>query len=267
MLNSPYLTAFPEIAVLIQTLLERVQTLLGSQLIGMYLEGSLTSADFDQASDIDFVVVTDAAVTDEQFRALQAMHDQIAQLDTPWAIQLEGSYVSQQALRRYDPANAVHPNLERGPGERLKMAQHDDSWLIHLAILHERGIALFGPAPATLIDPVLPDDLRQAMRAVVPRWAAHFFNDPTLLHGRGYQSYTVLSFCRVLYTLQTGTIATKRVAAEWAEQALGPQWAPLIARAWVGRNSPDGPALIDDVSATLALIRYTLEQLDQFADN
>jgi predicted nucleotidyltransferase len=43
----------------LQVLLSSVRTILGSHFIGMYLEGSLTSDDFDQASDIDFVVVTE----------------------------------------------------------------------------------------------------------------------------------------------------------------------------------------------------------------
>lgn len=251
-------TSYPQINALLQTLLEQVQATLGSQFVGMYLEGSLTGDDFDRDSDVDFVVATDEPVSGEHFLALQALHDRIATLDSPWAIQLEGSYVPRLALRRYDPAHALHPNIERGLGERLKLAKHDASWVIHLSILRERGITLAGPAPNTLIDPVGPEQLRQAMLAVLRSWAAPLLANPARIQGRGYQSYIVLSLCRILYTLEHGTIASKRVAARWAQASLGPAWAYVIERAWEGRHDPGSAASQEDLSATLALIRFVL---------
>src|SRR6266542_2800417 len=118
--------------------MDSVRTILGSHFIGMYLDGSLASGAFDQDSDIDFVVVTDEEVRGDLFLALQAMHERIAALDSPWAIQLEGSYISTGALRRYDPANDMHPNIERGLGERLKRIDHGAGWNVHRSILRER---------------------------------------------------------------------------------------------------------------------------------
>ena len=183
------LTPYPEVNVLIQELLESAQAVLADHFVGMYLDGSLTSGDFNQDSDIDFVVVTDADISGSLFTALQAMHDRIATTDSPWAIQLEGSYISRHALRRYDPAHALHPNIERGKGERLKMARHDRIWAVHRYILRKRGITLSGPAPQTLIDPISPDELSQAMLESLQGWATHFLNHPAQLSSRGYQSY------------------------------------------------------------------------------
>src|SRR6266545_3494137 len=263
-MNMTHPTPYPDINTLLQELLERVQTLLGSHFIGMYLEGSLTSADFDQDSDIDFVVVTDDEVSGDLFLALQAMHERIATLNSPWAIQLEGSYISRHALRRYDPAHAMHPNIERGPGERLKMTRHDAAWVVHRSILRERGITVIGPAPHTLIDPVAPDDLRQAMLEIAPGWAAAILANPTQLHRRDYQSYIVLTLCRMLYTLHAGTVVSKPVAARWAQEALGQRWAPLIERTWVGRHDPESEASPEDVGGTLALLRHMLKRDRQF---
>ena len=95
------LTPYPEVAMLLEELLRSVRTVLGDHFVGMYLDGSLTSGDFDQDSDIDFVVVTDIDISGSLFLALQAMHDRIATIDSWCAIQLEGSYISQPALRRY----------------------------------------------------------------------------------------------------------------------------------------------------------------------
>ena len=66
-------TPFLEVNAILQELLEGVQGVLGEHFIGMYLEGSLANGDFDQDSDIDFVVVTDVEVTEDLFSSLQSM--------------------------------------------------------------------------------------------------------------------------------------------------------------------------------------------------
>ncbi|MBV9470778.1 MAG: DUF4111 domain-containing protein [Abitibacteriaceae bacterium] len=262
--NAPYPTPYPDVNVVLLELLPAVQSILGSHFIGMYLDGSLATGDFDEASDIDFVVVTDKEISGALFESLQAMHDRIGIMDSPWAIQLEGSYISQQALRRYDPAYALHPNIERGSNERLKMELHDHTWDVHRYVLRESGITLIGPSPQTLIDPVAPDDLRRAMFAALQEWAMQILDEPTQIDGWGYQTYSVLSLCRILYTLQYGTIVSKPCAARWAQETLEKTWEPLIERAWVGRHNPGLKAPADDVTATLDLIRYTLEYSQKF---
>lgn len=252
-------TSFPEVDAILQELLTRVKEVLGSHLVGFYLEGSLAHGGFDQDSDIDFVVVTDEEISEAGFLALQAMHDRIARIDSWWSIQLEGSYISQHAIRRHDPDQTLHPNLERGSGERLKMADHNEAWNIHRYILRERGIALLGPSPHTMIDPVSPADLQRAMLPLLHGWATHLLHNPQVMEQRGYQSYVVLSLCRVLYTLKYGTVVSKPQAAGWAKGHLNEKWTGLIDRAWAGRHNPGLPAEAEDLRQTQELIRYTLE--------
>lgn len=258
MTQAPGPTPYADVNALLDPLLARVRATLGEQFVAMFLDGSLAYGDFDEASDIDFIVVTDAEVSGSMFERLRTMHDDIAALLTPWAIQLEGSYISREALRRYNPTHATHLNIERGRGERLKLTEHDASWLVHRAIAYECGISLAGPPPHELIDPVAPNELRAAMRTMLPEWKEWLFDHPERLAPRGYQSYVVLSMCRVLYTLQHGTIASKPAAARWAQGALGPHWAPLIERALEGRHIPDTLALPEDIDQTLILVRHTL---------
>lgn len=251
-------TPYPAINALLQHVLADAQIILGNQFVGMYLDGSLASGDFDQDSDVDFVVVTQNDLTDDLFATLQAMHDHIATLDSWWATQLEGSYLSRRAIRRFDSSNARYPNIERGTGERLKLVAPDRAWDVHRVVLRERGITLAGPAPQTMIDPVTPDDLRQTMREILRDWAARLLADPAQLNRRGYQAYTVLSVCRILYTLEFGTIVSKRVAAHWAQATRGKQWNDLIEQTWEGRHNPTAPTSLADTNGTLEFIRLAL---------
>ena len=265
MVNSFTPTPFPDVNALVSELFEGVRGILGSQLVGMYLDGSLAYGDFDRDSDIDFIAVTRDELSPETFAALQAMHDRIAALDSWWAIQLEGSYFPLRALRRHDPSDhTLRPNIERGKGERLKLLDHNAGWVIHRYILRKCGITLAGPPPETLVDPVSPDDLRRAMLSMLPAWTGQLLAEPVWLKMGGYQSYVVLSLCRVLYTLQFGDVVSKRAAARWGQETLGQEWIPLIERAWLGRHNPEPEAAQEDTLGTLEFIHYTLARLEAY---
>lgn len=253
-------TPYPEVNALIHELLGRVRAILGGDFVGMYLDGSLTSGDFDEDSDIDFVVVTEDEISDETFTALFNMHEALAKIDSVWAIQLEGSYVARHAMRRCDPGDPPYPNLERGLGERLKLVRHGEIWDIHRWVVQERGIIVSGPDPRTLIDPIPPDQLRASMRPMLHDWAAQILDDPAQMRQRGYQSYTVLTMCRILYTLENGTVTSKPKAMRWAQAWMDEGWVDLIERAWEGRHRSNENASAEDIQGTLDFIRYTLAQ-------
>ena len=107
-----------------------VKEILGAQFVGMYLFGSLANGDFDQHSDVDVLVVTKDEIKDDIFSSLQAMHAQLANIDLPWNTQLEVSYIPQKALRRFDPADKLHPQLDRGSGETLHWMAHESDGVI-----------------------------------------------------------------------------------------------------------------------------------------
>ena len=187
------------------------------------------------------------------------MHDRLKALDNPWAIRIEGMYSPRADWRRYDPTHAAFANIERGRGERLKMVRYDETGVIHRWIFRRYGIALLGPPPQTLANPVTPDDLRQAARAILPAWAEGLLADPSYLQIHDYQCYVVLSVCRILYTIHHGEVVPKATSANWATKSLPACWRPLIERAWVGRMVSKGNAPLEDIQSTLDFLRYALE--------
>jgi len=266
-------TAYPEVNLLLRELLTGVHSILRVEFVGMYLYGSLASGDFDRESDVDYIVVTDDVISDNLFSALDVMHQRLATMDAWCATQLEGSYTPRAALRQYDPVRALHIHIDRGEGERPQRMHIDDpllsrawwgGWVILRHTLLERGIILAGPAPLTIIDPLSPDDLREAAVALLKGWTKAILDDPAQMENRGYQSYTVLTLCRILYTLDSGSIVSKPVAARWAQETMDPHWENLIERARIGRQHPSLKTEPDDINATLDLIRHTLECSQQF---
>jgi hypothetical protein len=252
-------TPYPDVNAVLYVLLSDVQAILGNQFVGMYLYGSLASGDFvPQRSDIDFVVVTDGKLADETLLALEAMHAHIAASGLKWARKLEGSYIPQHMLRRYDPADGPYPYINEG---NFRVGRHGSDWIIQRHTLREQGVVLAGPAPRTLIQAVQPDDLRQGVLGFLREWWAPMIHNPDpRLRGSEYQAYAVLTLCRALYTLECGDVVSKSVAARWAQETIDARWRPLIkqALAW-----PD-EAQLDHLSETLDFIRYALERSQQY---
>ena len=254
-------TRHPNVNDILDLLLDNAREILKDQFIGMYLFGSLANSDFDKNSDIDILIVTKSKITDEMLSALYAMHERISTVDSPWAVQLEVSYIPVGALRRHDPSNNKHPHLDRDKGEKLRIMHHDSDWIIQRFILRERGLTVVGPEPKFLIDPVSADDMKRAVVDIMNGWIKGFLDDPGILESRGYQSFTVLTLCRILHTYEHGTIVTKPVAAEWAKKTLDGKWIPLIERAWIGRRNPGTKSDPEDLEQTLDFIRFSLEKI------
>jgi len=50
------------------------------------------------------------------------------------------------------------------------------------------------------------------------------------------QSFAVLTYCRMLHTLHTGTVQSKKTAVKWAKQIVDPKWVDIIDQAWKERE-------------------------------
>lgn len=240
---------------LLQVLLANVQEILGADFAGLYLHGSLAGGDFTPGrSDIDFVVATAVPLPPLTVTKLAAMHADLRASDLPWVTELEGSYIPLAALRRYDPANDTHPHL--GVDGHFAVEAHGSGWVIMRHTLREAGVALAGPPPQTLIDPVTARELRQATRDVLNSWWRPMLADAAPLRDPAYQAYAVLTMCRALYTLNTGQVATKTAAARWALQMAGPRRSALITAAMAWRSGHE----LHRLDETLQLIQFTLRR-------
>ncbi len=72
-------TGYADVDAVLAKLLAGVRGTLGPQLVGVYLDGSLATGDFaEHSSDIDVLVVTEDALSDEVVAALGTMHARLA---------------------------------------------------------------------------------------------------------------------------------------------------------------------------------------------
>ncbi|HZC04243.1 MAG TPA: aminoglycoside adenylyltransferase domain-containing protein [Ktedonobacterales bacterium] len=249
-----------ELNGVLRELVTSAQAILGDNFVAAYLQGSFAVGDWDVDSDVDWVIAIERDISDTELPALQTMHARLYRLDAHWAQHLEGSYIPRAILRRRGPERHQLLFLNN-TDDTLERSDHDDTAIVRW-VTREYGIALAGPPPATLIEPVSADELRREALSTMRDWADAIHAGQYRMDNRWAQPFVTLSYCRMLHTLQTGRVASKLASAQWASQALASQWAPLIQRAWDERPNPSlkvrQPADQQVQQATLAFIQYAL---------
>lgn len=220
--------------------------MLGDELVGIYIHGSVALGSFDpDQSDVDFLVVTRADLDGKDVEGLDELHRTLGE-------QLDGSYLPVDVIRRFDPARVMHPHIE-SRGGRLFVDHHGGETVIYRHVLRECGVVLRGPPPRELIDPVTAADLRWGVRDILENWWRPMLERPSdELWEAPYRHYAVVTMCRVRFTLETAVVVSKREAAQWALAHVDTRWGDLISRA-----ATRGDCGYDE---TVAFVRATLEE-------
>ncbi|MDQ7805650.1 DUF4111 domain-containing protein [Amycolatopsis sp. A133] len=224
-----------ELTAVLTRLVDGATAALGSEFAGAYLMGSFARGAGDQDSDVDFLVVTENRLGAEDEQSVRRLHAALPEQGSGWAQHLEGSYVSRAELRREESDGGVWLYVDNG-SRVMEWSRHDNSAVTRW-MLREHGITLAGPAPETLLDAVGPDRLRTEAVAAVSA-VADVAEDPALLANAWGQPHCVLALCRFLYTVATGSVATKTAAGEWAIRHLDARWSGLIRAAIDDRPDP-----------------------------
>ena len=254
-------TPYSQLNAVLDELLRDVRGVLVHNFLGAYLQGSFAVGDFDQHSDVDFVIAVERELTDLDVAALQGVHRRIYDLPVEWAKHLEGSYFPAAILRSSDRAGEPLWYLDHGSNQLVR-SDHCNTLLVR-SVLQAHGVALAGPPAADLIDPVAITALRREIRRTMQEWAREILTDPQPYANRFYQGFIALNYARMLHDLVEGRPGSKRAGAEWAKDTFGFPWTDLIDRAWATRPNPAvrvrQPADPADFELTLEFMKLCVE--------
>jgi predicted nucleotidyltransferase len=261
-------TPYAELNQVLSKLLSGIQDILGSNFVGAYLQGSFAVGGFDIHSDVDFIVVSHYELSVDHVAALQEMHGQIYQLESKWAQHLEGSYFPKEILRHSTNRGTELLYLDNG-ARALIQSDHCNTILVRW-VVREKGVTLAGPAPDTLVDPISAELLREDIYETIMHWGQEILGDPMSFNNRFYQSFIVLSYCRMLHDLHNGYAGSKQEGAEWAKSTLDPSWSELIDGTWDGRPDPakqvKQPADPEEFKKTLRFVEYVMNESRRYRE-
>lgn len=230
---------YPELRKVLDIFVAEIQAELEKALVGVYLVGSLATGDFDLDSDVDFLVLINTELTETNKKRLKDIQIRVHELDCYPAKHLEGSYISINDLNDWSAVGEKKLYYFDNGSTTPEQSVHDNNWHARW-ILRERGITLIGPAPATLLAPIPTSELRDEMKTSMHQIKVFFaaaLNQPlNFFNSQFGQSFVVLTYCRILHTLHTGEVQSKKAGVQWAEQFVNPEWSEFIDRAWNDRE-------------------------------
>lgn len=218
--------------------LERYFALLNSRLPDLldafYLHGSACLGAFRPGlSDVDFLAVARAEITPEQLSILREIHRSL-QRKYPRTI-LDGLYALRADLMEGGAARCLRFNEGIFQGYQSFHVHSADAYL-----LKQKGIALWGPEPASL--PYETDwntliaNMKENLNTYWRRWVrdcrrfgtyrfAGSFLSPRLIE------WGVLGISRLYYTFREGDIISKAGAGEYALTTVPRKWHGIVGEA------------------------------------
>lgn len=235
---------------------------------GLYLTGSVALGDFrPHTSDVDFVVVTDAAPTPDERAALRRAHGATrARVHRP---QFNGVHLTWDDLTR-DPA-ACGP-VSAVVGGRFRASTRAEVNPVTWHVLAERGVAVRGPAPVELDVCDQTESLRAwSLGNLEEQWRRWRATAGRLLTPRGLAalgslapSWSVLSVSRLHFTLRTSEITSKSGAGMYALHAFPERWHRIVNECLRVRRGTEPPSLFE---SALERRRAALDYIEMVLDD
>jgi streptomycin 3"-adenylyltransferase len=185
----------------------------GDAAVGGYLFGSAVTSGLRPDSDLDFLVISSRRTSGSERRALidGLLPISRSRGDPTDRRHVEVTVVARPAIQpwHYPPPM----ELQYGDWWRREFEAGEEPWAspnpdlaVLLTAARAEGVPLFGPPIAEFVDPIPRDDLGRAMHDVIPGLIENLDDDVRNV---------LLTLARVLFTLETGAIAAKDVAADW----------------------------------------------------
>lgn len=209
---------------------------LPGRISGLYLVGSVALDDYGPGqSDVDFVAVTDTALTSSELEQLRRLHSDL------WRAvrrpRLDGVYVTWRELQA-EPTSLSVPCCRDGRfASSGGFAANPVTWYM----LHRYRVPLRGPArPIVRHDEeVLRKWCRENLQSywvgwvqgARTRWLRQLFS-----LSRQATVWGVLGVTRLHATIRTGDILSKSAAGTYALEMFSPRWSPVIQDALGGRS-------------------------------
>lgn len=232
--------------------------ILGENLVGLYLHGSIAFGCFNpQKSDVDYIAaVRKPLAPDTRLRLLEAVYR--LNWEAP-AKGLEMSAVLLQYCRDFvypTPfelhfSNAHRSAYARDPGGFAEAMRGTDSDLAaHFTVLRHKGIALCGPPVPSVFGAVPWENYLDSICADIADAETAVQNDPV---------YVLLNLCRVLAAVREKRVLSKAEGGAWGLAHLDMRFAPLLHEALECYRT--GGAFGPDKEFAADFCRYALDRI------
>ena len=215
---------------LIDSFVEHSKEILGNNLVGVYLHGSLVMGCFNpQKSDIDLIIVINEPLSDSVKKAYMEMVVEHNARGPKKGIEM--SIVLRKVCKPFIYPTPFELHFSNGhlewykenPDEYIReMNETDKDLAAHFTIINKRGKCLYGPSIKEVFSEVPASDYMNSI------WYDVEHAKKEIKH---YPMYLTLNLARVLAYKEEGLVLSKKEGAEWALNKLPNEYHSLISDA------------------------------------
>lgn len=213
-----------------KSFVEQSQTILGDNLVGIYLHGSAAMGCFNEnTSDIDLLIVVDKTISNEIKRQYM---DMVVQLNSCAPEKgIEFSIVKREVCNPflYPTPFELHFSVthsewyQTNPSEYVeKMNGIDKDLAAHITVIYHRGKCLCGREIKDVFENVSREFYFDSIWNDIKNAKEEIITNPT---------YIILNLCRVLAYKKDGLILSKREGGNWGMDHIPEKYHSLVFQA------------------------------------
>jgi predicted nucleotidyltransferase len=244
-----------DLSELLQAIASEFPAILGANLVGIYLWGSLTYDAFDETcSDVDSVVLTQRDLDDHEFSRLDEWFKRKAPANR-WVARLDMRFViDHEFLDKSSRCCGFYPYT----GKLVRQGS-DGNPLIWINVAHS-GLTLWGPDAKLIAPPVSDQCLNEALLLELDYLKRDLSSNAGDRSNRAFlhNAYAVLTACRILYSAHHRALVSKNRAYKWAIEVAPPVWRPIIRAARTNRIKNAGsttPQMEEDAAQFVGFVK------------
>ena len=253
-----------DLSNLLQAIASDFPVILGENLVGIYLWGSLTYDAFEEKySDVDSIVVTTRDLNDREFSELDAWFQNQGQLNR-WVQRIDMRFViDHEFLDKASRCCGFYPYTP-------KLIRHgsDGNAIICMNIAH-CGVTLWGKDAKLIAPSVSGRCLNDALLLELN------YLQETLDSNLGdrserafiYNAYAVLTACRILYSAHHGTLVSKEQAYAWAIETVPDAWRSVIQAARENRRKYSGATTAELEQNAMRFVAFVAREVGRILEH
>ncbi len=212
---------------------DKIEKMLGDNIVGIYLFGSLVLGDFNENfSDIDLMIVLKKGINKDEFERIKDLQKYISEKYSRFGTDgIEMIFVSTETIKNYLVKETFLTAV--APGNPLETVVCKPEFLIYFYIVKNYGKTILG-TPKEEVFPIISEtDFVNMSNKVatenIPYWKEAC---KKTLHE---QFYSVITLCRALYIKENKTYPSKLEAKNWTKNKY-PNFKDIIEYAWNQRG-------------------------------
>lgn len=210
------------VELFLQKVCSLFQHQLGSNLVGIYLHGSLAMGCFHpEKSDVDVLIIVKEKLTINQKK--NVIRDILGLNE----YKLEMSILLEKDIQEFKHPTPFELHYSQMHREKYLQDEHyicggsvDPDLAAHYVVTYERGRCLFGSPIHEVFKPIDRTYYLQSILFDVENVVQEIIHDPV---------YYTLNLCRVLFYLKEGVVSSKKEGGEWGVKHVPDSYKDLVA--------------------------------------